>query len=237
MVYHVGRDVGVEVEARHQRNILADDAAHARQNFAFAVVEMLGDHRAVQVKIDRIERTGGRDAVDHDLHNAFERVPGDMRRRACTAGDRRNELPAIGFGAVDETGQADIDAAHHLQHAGALRHRRPAAAMLEVLKRRLRRSEGVGLVQEAAEGDTCHQLKSGPLNVRDVSLGPAARARCEAIRKRMGSRRFQNAAAAVRQNPPLSFRGAPSWREPGIHGATDSAVRWIPGPSLRDVPE
>ena len=58
----------------------------------------------------------------------------------------------------DKAGQADIDVAHGLEHVGALRHRRPAAAMHEVVIGRLRRCEGVGLVQEAANGDTGHQV-------------------------------------------------------------------------------
>ncbi|MGY4596467.1 hypothetical protein ACVWXL_004213 [Bradyrhizobium sp. GM22.5] len=160
MLNHFGGDVGVEIEAGDQRNVLADDAAHARENLAFAVVEMFRDHRAVQIEIDGVDRAGGCNAIDHDLHDALEGVLGDMRRRARAAGNRRNEFPAMGLGAVDETGEADIDAAHPLQHVGTLRHRRPAAAVLEVRERRLRRSEGVGLVQEAADGDTCHQLKS-----------------------------------------------------------------------------
>ena len=57
----------MQIEADHQRQILADHLAHARENFAFAVVEMLGDHRAVQIEIDGIELAGRRDAVDHHL--------------------------------------------------------------------------------------------------------------------------------------------------------------------------
>ena len=53
---HLGRDIGVQIEADHQRQILADHLAHARQNFAFAVVEMFRDHGAVQVEIDGVER-------------------------------------------------------------------------------------------------------------------------------------------------------------------------------------
>ena len=55
MLDHFRRDVGVQVEADHQRQIVADRLAHAGENFAFAVVEMFGHHRAVQVEIDRIE--------------------------------------------------------------------------------------------------------------------------------------------------------------------------------------
>ena len=76
------------------------------------------------------------------------------------AGDRRHQLPAVGFGRLDEAGEPDIDVAHDLEHVGALRHRRPAAAMHEIGIGRLGRREGVGLVQEAANGDAGHQYVS-----------------------------------------------------------------------------
>ena len=55
MLDHLGRDIGVQVEADDQWQVLADHPAHASQNFAFAVVEMFGHHRAMQVEIDRVE--------------------------------------------------------------------------------------------------------------------------------------------------------------------------------------
>ena len=53
-----------------------------------------------------------------------------------------------------------------LEHVGALRHRRPAAAMHEIVISRLRRREGVGLVQKAANGDTGHISVSGKDAIR-----------------------------------------------------------------------
>jgi len=52
------RDIGVQIEAGNQRQILADDFPHACQNFTFAVVEMFAHHRAVEVEIDGIDRAG-----------------------------------------------------------------------------------------------------------------------------------------------------------------------------------
>ena len=109
----------MQVEADDQRHILADHLAHARQNFAFAVVEMLGHHRAVQIEIDRIERAGGRDAVDHHFGDALEGIPGDMGARDWRGGDRRHQFPAIGFGVFDKAGESDIDVAHDLEDIGA----------------------------------------------------------------------------------------------------------------------
>ena len=154
---HVRRHIGVQVEADHQRQFLADHLAHARQDFAFAVVEMLGHHGAVQVEIDGVKRAGGCDAFDHFLDDALERVLGDMGRGTGAAGDRRDHFPAIGFGRLDKSCKADIDPAHHLEDVGAIRHRRPAAAMHEIVVGRLRRCEGIGLVQETANRDAGHQ--------------------------------------------------------------------------------
>ena len=71
--------------------------------------------------------------------------------------------------------------AHHPEHVGALSHRRPAAAMNEVVVCRLRRREGVGLVQEAANGDAGHQFSRSTVRMQDVSLGAARSASDEAI--------------------------------------------------------
>ncbi len=148
----------MQIEARYQRNVLADRLAHAGEDFAFAVVIMLGHHGAVQVEIDAIDRPGRGDAVDHVLDDPLEGVLRHMCRRGRPGRDRRHQLPTIGFRRLDKTGKAGIDLAHDLEHLGAARHRRPAAAMHEVVVSCLRRCEGVGLVQEAANGNTGHQV-------------------------------------------------------------------------------
>ena len=58
MLDHRARDVGVQVEARDDRHARPDHLAHAREQLAFAVVEMLGDHRAVQVEVHAVDRPG-----------------------------------------------------------------------------------------------------------------------------------------------------------------------------------
>ncbi len=47
--------VGMVVEAGHDRQPVADQRADAAQQFALAVVVVLGDHRAVQVEIDPVD--------------------------------------------------------------------------------------------------------------------------------------------------------------------------------------
>ena len=55
---HRARDVAVQVEARDDRNAVPDDAPHAREQLAFAIVEMLGNHRAVQIEVDTVDGSG-----------------------------------------------------------------------------------------------------------------------------------------------------------------------------------
>jgi len=156
MLDHVRRDIGMQVEADHQRQLLADHLTHALEDFAFAVVEMLGHHGAVQIEINGIERSGGPDAVDHHRDDALERILGHMGRGTGSTEDGRHQLPAVVFCLLDKARQPDIDVAYGAQHIRSLHHRRPAAAMHEIGIERLRRREGVGLVQEAANGDTGH---------------------------------------------------------------------------------
>ena len=55
MLQHRACDVRVQVEARDDRHARANESADARQDFAFAIVEVLGDHCAVQVEIDAVD--------------------------------------------------------------------------------------------------------------------------------------------------------------------------------------
>jgi hypothetical protein len=165
MRHHLKRDIGMEVEADDQRQVLADDLAYAGKRFALTIVVLFGHHGAVQIEIDGVDRPGRSDAVDHLFHDAFEGIVGDMRRRDRGRRDRRDQLPAIGFGRLDEAGQTDIDLAHDLEHVGAMRHRRPAAAMDEIVIGRLGRRERIGLVQKGANGDAGHQVSRSMLFV------------------------------------------------------------------------
>ena len=132
---HLRRHIGVQIETDHQRQIRADHLAHARNDFALAIVDMLGDHGAMQIEINRVDRTRRLDAIDDRFGDAFIGVLRHMRRRARGAPDGRHQLPAHRFGGRDEAGDADIDVAQLLEQFCALAHRRPAAAMYEVRHR------------------------------------------------------------------------------------------------------
>src|SRR5690606_38549170 len=73
-------------------------------------------------------------------------------------GDGRDHLPATRVRLLAEAGETDIDTAHHLENIVAVRHRRPSAAVDEIGIGRLGGRESVGLVQEAANGNTGHEV-------------------------------------------------------------------------------
>ena len=56
MLNHLGADIRVVVEADDDRRILADDGTDAAQQFALTVFKFFGDHSAVQVEIDGVDR-------------------------------------------------------------------------------------------------------------------------------------------------------------------------------------
>ncbi len=56
-VDHCASHVGVKIEARDDGDPRSDDVAHAPENLAFTIVEMLGHHRAMQVEVDAVDST------------------------------------------------------------------------------------------------------------------------------------------------------------------------------------
>ena len=148
------RHVGVQVEARDDRHLRPDDAAHARENLAFAVVEMLGHHRAVQVEVDAVD---GRPPA-----RGARVISPTMRSNAslvtCAEGDAApHASPGVRWPArvqrVERAGGRNVGAVEARRDRVAERQRRPAAALLERVIVRLRRREGVGLVLESADGN------------------------------------------------------------------------------------
>src|SRR5258708_3897799 len=90
------------------------------------------------------------------------------------AQDGGTTRPAFRSRRRHKTRHADIDVAHFLEQLRALQHRRPSAALHERVINRFRRREGIGLVQEAANGDTGHRFCLSQLFVR-VTLDSSLR--------------------------------------------------------------
>jgi hypothetical protein len=93
---HALGHVCVQVQARDDRQLRADDRAQALQQFAFGVVGGFGDRRAVQVEIDRVDRAGGAEIGGDLVADALERRRGDAVRRHRTGPHRGHERPALG---------------------------------------------------------------------------------------------------------------------------------------------
>ena len=72
---HRLRYVRVQIETCDHRYVGADAFAHARQQFAVGVVQVLGDHRAVQIEVDRLHWQRSGQVLEQDECDALECVP------------------------------------------------------------------------------------------------------------------------------------------------------------------
>ena len=158
--HHPRRDIAVQVEADDERNLRADRSAHAPQQLAFAVIVMLGDHGAVQVEIDAVQRQRRGDALHQFPGDGLESLGRDMGGGARRAPERRHELPVPPTSGVDEAGSADIHALHRREDRFAARQRRPAATLQERLHSGHAGREGVGFVKKPTECDTAWHSSS-----------------------------------------------------------------------------
>ncbi|KGD18181.1 transcriptional regulator, LysR family domain protein [Burkholderia pseudomallei] len=166
---HSRGDVRMQIERHDDRHPLADDPPHAREELAFAVVELLGDHRAVQVEIDRVE-AARLDRGDDLAADPLERAARHVRRRArARPHDRQQRVPARLRG-PDEAADRHVDVAQR-QHAGAARERRKAFAANEALIRRARRRERVGFVLKACNQNVHVAFLYGERHREPASIG------------------------------------------------------------------
>ncbi len=153
MFHHSRRDIRVQVETDHQRQVRSDQLAHAREQFALPVVKVFGHHGAMKIEINTVERSRCRDAVDDHGRDALKGIFADVSRRTRRAPHRRHQFPVSRFSFGDEARKPNIDVPDFLKNDDALFHCGPAAAMNEAVVFRLGRRECIGLVQETADGD------------------------------------------------------------------------------------
>ena len=84
----------MEVQARDDRQPRAAELADATQQLAVGVVDVLRDHCAVQVEIDRVECAGLADRLDDQRAHALEGVARHVPRRLRLAPEQRHQLVA-----------------------------------------------------------------------------------------------------------------------------------------------
>ena len=199
----------MQVEAGDNGSVIADQRADAMQQLPFAVVEMRGHHRAMQVEVDGIDRSGaaGRvDAVEDLGGDLFVGCLRDMRRWTSGAENRRDQDMASFARARDETRAGDIAAFDRSKDRVAARELRPAAAEFERPHVGLRWRERVGFVLKSGEDDTL--LIRHRLGARS-SLWPQRRSLAPSDQARGRSR--------VRRRSPRSEKQTPG--APGVIGA------------------
>ena len=84
--------VGVQVERADDRQIGPTCARTPAEQLALAVVQVLGDHGAVQVEEQGVERAGGGQVVQQHRRQPLERVLGHRPGGARIGPDQRHEL-------------------------------------------------------------------------------------------------------------------------------------------------
>ncbi|MNL55268.1 hypothetical protein D3C87_1786670 [compost metagenome] len=116
---------------------------------------MFGDHGAMQVQVDAVQRQGVGQALQDQRADAFKSVFGDRARRAGRGpGSGHERVLAHGF---DEARHGNVGACHGLEHRGAADQFWPTAAFLgKIFPRCARRRERIGFVLKAAYTDA-HQ--------------------------------------------------------------------------------
>jgi len=128
---HLGRDVRVVVEADRDRHTPTDRRPNAPQQLAFAVLEGLRHHRAVEVEIDAVDRHGLRQAPDELARDALEGIRRDSP--ACAAArpqERRDRVPVADR--IEKTGQREARIGQRANDLRPTHERRPVAMAGEV---------------------------------------------------------------------------------------------------------
>ena len=105
---HLGGHVCVRIHRYRNLHVRADQGADTLQQFAFSVVDMLRDHRAVEIKIDRVE-SGGFDRFNDLAGDPFVGLGSHMRRSTCASPDDRDYRVTQRFHVADEAADRNID--------------------------------------------------------------------------------------------------------------------------------
>jgi len=155
-VDHGARHVGVQIQAGRDRHAPPDHRAHAAQDLALAVLEFFRHHGAVQVEVYAVDRQRLLEVGDHLAGDAVERFPGDVRRGTRRGPGGADQAVSHRAQRLDCTSGRNVGAFHRAENGLAVLHSGPAAAGFEGGIGCLRGGEGIGLVLEAADGDSTH---------------------------------------------------------------------------------
>ena len=168
----------MQVQARHNRHLGTDHLAHTGEDLALAVVDMLADHGAMQVKVDAIERHRLLQPINEAADDGLEGLARDMRGRRCSGPRQRHDLVVGVSQHVDRPRNRQVGAVDRIEQHVAMLDGGPSTAFDEGIQTRASRREGIGLVLHAAYGDPhclrrCHDLSLPVQKPVIVSAAPA----------------------------------------------------------------
>jgi hypothetical protein len=156
VAYHLRRQIGVVVEAGHDRDPVTDQGADAAQQFALAVLVMLGDHRTMQVEIDAVERLSRGEIFEHRAGDLLVGVALDIGGRRRRAPARRHQLVPQFLQCLNRAGDRDVEALDRVDQLGPANKARPGVGPLEIGPGGALRRKGVGLMLKPADRNPRH---------------------------------------------------------------------------------
>ncbi len=107
VAHHRGRDVGVQVQRADDRHVRSDHVADPRQQVALGVLQLLGDHRSVQVQQHSVDGQCALQALDQQRRKLVPRVLSDDTRRLRKGPDQWHQFHPEVLGGGDESAGAD----------------------------------------------------------------------------------------------------------------------------------
>jgi hypothetical protein len=117
---------------------------------------MLGDHRAMQVEIDAVERHMRGEVVEDITGDLLIGVALDIRGGRRRAPAERQQLMAERLQRLDRAGDRQVEPLDRIDQLGPAHKAGPGVGPLEIGPARASRRKGVGLVLKPADRDPRH---------------------------------------------------------------------------------
>ncbi len=136
---HAGRDWRPPADRVHHR-------PNAPQQLTLGILEVLGNHGAVQVEVNRIERGMLHQALADQAGNPFESIFGHIAGGFRRAPEYRQQYVPLGLHVIHETGYGQIHSGNDIGHGRVQCQTGPTVVFFEFLESGETRRKGVGLV-------------------------------------------------------------------------------------------
>ena len=152
---HLGRDVGVVVQAHDDRHGVAHDCPDPPKDLCFCVVEQLVDHGAVQVQENSVNRHVRRHGAGQFADDPLERVIGD-RAAGAAAGPHEWDSFVLRAHRLEESRHGERVAGQALEQVLAAHQWRAVTMLRKMPEVGPVRRERVCLVLKTTDCDTRH---------------------------------------------------------------------------------